>query len=291
MSGKTFELNIPDTKAGRVYVGLSWDDIFDITTAKNLTKSDIARAMITALLQPKFIAFYLIFVVLMLSAYMQLVSFLSYINRPYIDLSWPNTLVVVIAATIGFAIYMRAALKKGAMPSLIDGQQKTEDLEGRDEKYAQFDMDLHCFVFDQNKNFLFEIDPTTEKTVNPGESVSVYHSGEETDGAGVYDDETIHIETKKTQDDYSYFVFAVSNDCAFSFDKINNLKIRLVNSLDDSTLHEKPVDSGENDGYVYGCVYRQQDKWFFTPIEKYIKFDENWQNEIKSLLSTVQKNP
>ncbi len=280
MPNKKFELDIPQSKSGRIYVGLSWDDIFDKTTAKALTKSEIRGAMMTALLRPKFIIAYLLFVL-----------FFTLLGQAIYVALFPFNLSVLLGlfvlSNIAFGLWMRSALSKGGIHYLIDNKQKDEDLSGRDKKYGQFDIDLHCFVFDQNKDFLFEINPTAQKNLSPDEPPSVYHSGEETDGAGVFDDETIHVETNKIKDEYCYFVFAVANDCAHDFDKINSLKVRLVNSKDEKTEHKSVINSNESDGYVYCCVHKEGGKWFNNTIDKYVRFDDQWQDEIAKIVQAI----
>jgi len=280
MPNEKLEIDIPQSKSGRIYVGLSWDDIFDKTASNTLTKNEIKGAMITALLKPKFIIAYIVFVLFFTllgqAIYVALFSF-----------NWSILLVLFISSNIAFGLWMRSALNKGGIHYLIDNQQKSEDLPGRDKKYGQFDIDLHCFVFNQNKEFLFEIDPTPEKMLNPGDPMSIYHSGEETDGAGVFDDETICIETNKLKEEYCYFAFAVANDCAYDFDKINNLEVRLVNSKDEKTVHQSKINSNEADGFIYCYVYKENSKWFYKTIEEYVKFDEQWQDEIIKLVQTL----
>lgn len=279
-----FDIEIPQSEAGRIHAGLSWEDIYAQGAHGKLTSLDILEAKIQSF--PKFRSFviFAIFLVLLFSLYLQVTGFFG--DAQSMSILALMTSIILFGVALILALYVSYALYAISTQRdlFLIFSRKDIDEPGRDTYFKNFDVDLHCFVFDKNKELLFQIDPTTENLVNPGETICVYHSGEESDGTGAFDDEIVYIETRKLPEDYAYFVYAVSNDCAHDFDKINDLKIRLVESVSDKTLLEKNIDSGENDGYVFCCVYKSGDVWRCQPIEQYTAFKDNWQDDVKALL-------
>ncbi len=294
MSAESFPIDIPNTQAGRIHVGLSWNDIYDETTAKALTQRDISNAKVSTFPKVRVLIIFLIFTLLSQAIAAQLIYLVRVTAELFstdstqsiienIEPSWMSFIIVLILSTTLF-IYMlyKAINQKGFF--LILGEKHHDD-DQRDKNHMNFDLDLHCYVYDKDKKFLFSIDPQSKKLIPPDESeTAIYHSGEETDGSGVFDDETIHIETKKLNDDYHHFIFAVSNDCAHEFNKINELKVRLANSQTDETIIEDAINSNESDGYVFCSIHKNGDQWVYKKIGKYIPFDDNWKTKLEEFL-------
>lgn len=293
------KLNLSPSNKGRVYVGLSWDDIYEHGAGQGITESDISAAKIQSLPKIRLVVVYILVLALGLCAALALgseieidsiMSFrlryvLEYIF--YIDTESINTGYKVnslyFCMFIAHALFITALLITISMPNFfLLFSQKNIDRPERDKDFKNFDIDLHCFIYDENKNLVTEINPESKNLVT--EDGAVYHSGEESDGAGVFDDETIHIETINVPDNYHYFVFCVSNDCAHSFDKIRNLKIRLVDSQSETTLYDYAISSGEFDGFSFCVLHKTQDGWVCRKIEKYLPFTPDWQESIRALL-------
>ncbi|MGH1455251.1 MAG: TerD family protein [Alphaproteobacteria bacterium] len=274
MSVEKVKIDIPNTTAGRIYAGLSWEDIFDEKTSKSLSQADVNKA-IRQTLPPQKIALLIFFALI----FGQLLYLQAVMYEPTINGNLTALIVsFILSATLIFAYYTSPA-------TLMQSSKKETDIPERDNTYQGFDIDLHCYIFNKNKEFLFEINPTSEKLINPDGKTTVYHSGEDIDGIGAYDDETIHIETKNIKSDYCHFIFAVTNDCKHEFDKINKLKIRLANSENEETYIDTNINSNEGDGFIFCHVQKEDNKlWHVTPIHKYIKFDDNILNEIKKTI-------
>ena len=83
-----------------------------------------------------------------------------------IEPSWTSFVIVLILSTTLF-IYMlyKAINQKGFF--LILGEKHQDD-DQRDKNHMNFDLDLHCHVYDKDKNFLFSIAPQNKKLIPPG---------------------------------------------------------------------------------------------------------------------------
>lgn len=264
-------LDLSKSLSGRIYAGLSWDDSYHPNSRINKS----SRLLLKFEDIPK--NYLLILFVIFLFFY----SWGFSLVLPLLELDPAPFFWIAPVIAFGSALLLSLFVMKLEGPDNTFSR-KTEDLPERDKNYRHFDIDLHCFAYDKNKNYLFEVSPENRKLVSP--DGKIYHSGEEETGIGVYDDETIHIEIKKLPDHYSYFVFSVSNDCAHSFKKISNLKVRLVDSASEKTIAEASISSDAADGFAFCSVHRANDEWFFSPINQYIKFDKEWKTSLTQFL-------
>ncbi|MCB9979193.1 MAG: TerD family protein [Rhodospirillales bacterium] len=258
------KLDLSKSISGRVYVGLSWDNAYH--PGSKLGKGSQFFLKLEDI--PKTEILILSFIFLFFYSWGLFLAFDSI-----------RLLFLALPLAIGTAVFLSLFLSRLEGPFF---SKKEKDLPGRDEDFSHFDIDLHCFAYDINRNFLFEISPETRKLISP--DGKIYHSGEEETGIGVYDDETIHIELKKLPDLYSFFVFSVSNDCRHSFNKISNLKVRLVDSASEQTLLETLVSSDQADGFAFCTLYKNDGEWFFSPIAQYLKFDGEWKTSLTQFL-------
>lgn len=265
------EFKLSPSGIGRFYAGLSWDGMFD---GKHLSKVQLGRQRISDFLTFERMMMYLIGYVVFFIGYVSLSDLIGF----HTDL-FGAAISFIVATAIMFALTM---LYIRNVPAYILTPKKERDNAGRDKGFGHFDIDLHCMVFDKNGTFLLEISPRTEHMLSPERAV--YHSGEDTDGQGVYDDEAIYVETRKIPAEYNAFVFCASNDCAHNFNKIPDLKIRLTDSYRDETVIDSSITSGEADGYVFCMVHRNGDKWFYRRIDQYMPFAPHWEEDIKRLV-------
>lgn len=265
------EFKLSPAGIGRFYAGLAWDGIYD---GKELSKGQISRQQLSDFLNPQ--TFFLI----LLGYIGVLIAYVSYAFLFDVSLSVLGAFIAFIIATIVIGYLVFLYVKN--TPSFLLTPKKEEDDMGRDKKFGHFDIDLHCMVFDKNGTFLLEISPRTEHMLSL--EGGIYHSGEDTDGQGVYDDEAIYVESRKLPPEYHSFVFCASNDCAHEFNKVPNLKIRLADSYRDNTVIDSAISSAEADGYIFCLVYREEGKWFYRRIDKYLRFAFNWEQEVRKMV-------
>lgn len=162
--------------------------------------------------------------------------------------------------------------------------EKKTDAPGRDINFSGRDLDLLCFIFDENKNFVREIGPSPDKLID--ESSSIYHSGEEYTGEGVYDDETVTIEINKLSDTYKHFVFVVVSDSKLSLAECGTFKLRIADSSKDMNfiLEDVLAPQGDTSAYVFAKISRDGDNWNAEKLAHFGVFETEWQNELRQYL-------
>ncbi|MEM9470227.1 MAG: TerD family protein [Pseudomonadota bacterium] len=101
-------------------------------------------------------------------------------------------------------------------------------------KDGQHDLDINCFVYDQNSNFIDFIGAQAHETID--ESGKIYHSGDNMCGSGDGDDETITVELANLPDHYKSLVFLVEVNGKHNFGEVLNPEARLVDSMSNKEL-------------------------------------------------------
>lgn len=175
--------------------------------------------------------------------------------------------------TVKHAIYMKRS-------------QKTSDYDGQEVSFTHYDLDLHCFAYDNNGAFLYELSPSSFQAID--ESETTYHSGEDFSGLGGYDDERVCIETKTLPDNYTHFFFVVKSDSKHSLLDIPSAELRLADSKTETNFSEvqiAPEDGDTSTAFVYAHLYKTGDSWHMKTIGEYGHFETNWQEELKKHIS------
>lgn len=161
---------------------------------------------------------------------------------------------------------------------------KSEDAKGRDTQYSLRDLDLMCFIYDGNGKFIRVIGPDPDNLIDPHKSV--YHSGEEFTGEGVYDDESICIEADSILDEYVHFIFVIASDSNLSLSQCGNFGINVMDGADNKICSETVTaeESQHNSAYVFARISRSQQDWSLHKIAAYGDFDTQWSGELKKYL-------
>jgi len=162
--------------------------------------------------------------------------------------------------------------------------EKKTDLPGRDTSFAGRDLDLLCFIFDENKNFIREIGPSPDLLID--EASSVYHSGEEYTGEAVYDDETVTIDINKLPSEYKHFIAVVVSDSKLSLSECGTFKLRIADSSQDLNfiLEDVTAPPGDTSAYVFAKISREGDTWSAEKLGHFGEFETDWQNELPKYL-------
>lgn len=166
---------------------------------------------------------------------------------------------------------------------------KRKDFSTREDKYSHFDLDLYCYIFDQNGELQSKIGPADLHAIDPSETT--YHSGDNFSGLSATDDEQIHIETKHAPDHHHHYFFLVRSDCKFNLDEIKDPNIRLADSkTNDNILEIKliPEPSDNTSAYLFCQVYRKEDKWFAKNLSEYGQFEDDWESRFKQLIEDLE---
>ena len=153
---------------------------------------------------------------------------------------------------------------------------KKDDSKGRDIKSSMRDLDLLCFIFDKDKNFVREIGPDPDTMID--EASSVYHSGEEFSGGGLYDDEMVRIEIDKLPANYQHFVFVVVSDSKLSLAECGTFNLRLADSTTDHNFIKDDVDApaDNSSAYIFAKLSRDDQIWTTEQISKFGDFETDW---------------
>lgn len=159
---------------------------------------------------------------------------------------------------------------------------KKNDYNSREKNYAHYDLDLHGYIYDENLEFICELGPANNNTID--ESLTIYHSGEDYAGIGDNDDEVISIETKNIPDQYHHFLFVVKSDSKHKLKSIPGVKIRLADGKTNKEYGAvliSPSDAEDNYTFIYCHLFKQEGKWQFKTIGEYTDFDQDWPNYLK----------
>lgn len=137
-------------------------------------------------------------------------------------------------------------------------------------KDSQHDLDVNCFVYDQNRTFIDFIG--AEAADNMDESGKIYHSGDNMCGTGAGDDETITVELANIPSHYHALVFLVEVSGIHVFSEVENPEVRIVDSMSNEELLKAQLtdERAQNSkAFVFAAITRDetsQTGWTLTNI-------------------------
>jgi len=167
--------------------------------------------------------------------------------------------------------------------------KKSDDSATRESGFDQYDLDLYCYAFDDNNQFLFVNGPEDNNMFS--DDGVIYSSGEDFTGRGVYDDEAAYIDLDKITNKHAHIFIVVVSDCKYDFASLDNKpKIRIVDSKFEKELvsFEIPTDSElapKCFAYIYAQLSQHEGAWTLHPIEKFV-YDPK---DVPSILETYLK--
>lgn len=156
--------------------------------------------------------------------------------------------------------------------------KKSDDGSSREENFTQYDLDLYCYVFDQQNELLFINGPENENMIS--DNGVVYSSGENYTGRGIYDDESAYIDLSKITNNHANFFIVVVSDCKYDFASLDNQPvIRIVDSKFEKELKSISIPTDKELGkgrfaYIYARLSQQDGVWNFHPIQTFAQ-DQN----------------
>lgn len=160
-----------------------------------------------------------------------------------------------------------------------------------------FDLDLICLVFDTENRLKNIIGPETSNLVN--ENTSIFHSGDETDGVGIMDDEDITVQLKDLPPDVKALFFLVHSN-NHNFRDCRNAECRVFDVQNNIDLHKHEIGKTEGENTRSLLFLRlmkdAEGHWEILPIEKYGAMDflssdvkQKPERDYERLAETVQK--
>lgn len=206
-------------------------------------------------------------------------------KRLLVGLAWDDTPVSQPSRRKNIILNIFGTLLHSLMYALRSSKvDKNEDKPGRDINFSQRDLDLLCFIFNQEKKLVCTIGPDEDQMIE--ETNSVYHSGEEYTGSGVYDDEIIRIEIAKLPEHYHHFVFVVVSDSKLSLSECGPIRLRLADSSTDKNFIAERLEAPNNgsSAYIFSRLTRKGDGWDGEAVGRYTDFEGDWSKTLPALL-------
>ncbi len=125
---------------------------------------------------------------------------------------------------------------------------------------SQHDLDINCYIYDKNKEFIDFVGSEVQDSMD--ESETIYHSGDDQSGTGDGDDEFISAELARVPDHVYALVFIVEIRSEHYFSHVAAPTSRIADGYDNKTLLEMPIvgrESKESTAFVMSCVQRKSD--------------------------------
>jgi tellurium resistance protein TerD len=179
---------------------------------------------------------------------------------------------------------LKDALKGGF--SLLKGNltrlHEKLDEDGRDANDLNFDLDLICFIYDADGNYISAVDQ--EAWTSMDDTGHVYHSGEDMVGSGGPDDEQIYIHTKNLPIHIHELFFIVLSDCAHAFKDVLNPMVHVTDSYSNKPLLKVEIDKlpdSDKYAFVFCRICRDGEDWAVQNISQFTEFEQDWPQVLK----------
>lgn len=168
-------------------------------------------------------------------------------------------------------------------------QERSEKIDNEKERENsyEYDLDLYCFAIKKEDGSIVKIGPENKNLITTDNTV--FHSGEDTTGQGIFDDETIHIKLKEAQKIYSQFYIVVNSDSQNNFSNMDNKPtLRVIRSKEEQDILVTRIvtesdQTKEKNGYIFIKIYNEKGMWKLNQIDKFTTFVENFEDEIKGI--------
>lgn len=156
--------------------------------------------------------------------------------------------------------------------------------------HYQHDMDISCFVYDSNHDYIDYVGPAMED--NMDQTGTIYHSGDDQTGEGELDDEFITLELAGLPDDDAQIVFVIEIRSKNTFSEILNPSARLFDGMENRNLLQATMTgpiAGDKSAFVFARIYRDASSptgWMLHHIGDYPNLDDvsDWGSYLKKYL-------
>lgn len=105
---------------------------------------------------------------------------------------------------------------------------------------SQHDLDIQCYIYNKDKEFLDFVGAEAQDSMDQSETI--YHSGDDQNGTGEGDDEFISAELAKMPRAIHGVVFMVEIQSNHFFSHVDAPFARLADGFDNTNLIEMPID-------------------------------------------------
>ncbi|MCB1580844.1 MAG: TerD family protein [Rhodospirillales bacterium] len=155
-------------------------------------------------------------------------------------------------------------------------------------KNIHHDLDLSCYLYDQNKRYINHV--SVEKGHEVDQTGQIYHSGDNVKGVGEGDDEQISVELKNLDPAITSIIFKASIKSGHTFDEVAAPEIRLVDAYSGRIFLELSLQDGNESNrpvFVFAALLKATDGgWNILHIGKFIDVptDVHWAETLKSYI-------
>ena len=137
------------------------------------------------------------------------------------------------------------------------------------------DLDLTCFLYDENQRFIDTICGKENKLGSPAQGI--YHSGDDLEGIGDGDDEQISVELTNLPDNVHHILFKATIQSGHRFYHIQQPEIRLVDAYTKRHLIKAPLNpqrghNTDTNTYIMAEIFRapnQPEQWKLNYINTF----------------------
>lgn len=150
-------------------------------------------------------------------------------------------------------------------------------------KKTWHDLDLACYTFDADGNFIETVNGTGQST---GSSGLIYHSGDNTEGLGNDDDEQISVELKDLPTQIHHIIFTASIKTGHLFGDIEAPEILLADGYSDHIFLRAALNmkaGKDKSSFAFLRLYRGGNGWNIHNIEEFYAADakQDWPAQLK----------
>lgn len=117
--------------------------------------------------------------------------------------------------------------------------------------HTQHDLDLSCFVYDQDGHYIDYVGSMAQDAVD--QTGAIYHSGDDATGEGLGDDESISVELAGLPETTKTIFFVTEIRSAHTFGEVADPRMRLADGMSDEDLATLSMAAPENAGKA-ACV-------------------------------------
>lgn len=155
-------------------------------------------------------------------------------------------------------------------------------------KDIHHDLDLSCYIYDQNARYISHVSHEAGREVD--QTGKIYHSGDNTKGVGDGDDEQISVELKEMDDAIHTIIFKASIKTGHTFDQVNDPEIRLVDAYSRREFLHVPLSGlkdNQTSAFIFAALLRSPDgSWQVRHVGEFIDkpADGQWADILKTYL-------
>ncbi len=157
-------------------------------------------------------------------------------------------------------------------------------------KDQQHDLDISCFVYDDNGEYVDFVGPMAQDSMD--QTGCIYHSGDDATGQGSGDDEFISLELAGLPEETAQIVFVTEIRSDHEFSEVDEPSMRIADGMTDKNLLELRLANGDGrtaNACVMARIFRNSGSatgWGMQVIDEYPHLNDvsDWGSYLKRYL-------